>query len=190
MNNYDEIVSKIQKCLALSKSSNEHEAAAALRQAQKLMEKFKISELDVRAAEAMECRAAAGAAITVVAWESCLAQVIAEAFGCKVFLATAYPRGSWRYVGCAPAPELAGYAFDVLSRQLRRERAKYIDKNLWRYKRANKTRRADIFCEGWVAAVSKTVAAFARTKDEDAAINAFMAKHYGKLVESNPINRH
>ena len=35
MTDKDAILGKIRKCLRLSKSSNEHEAAAALRQAQK-----------------------------------------------------------------------------------------------------------------------------------------------------------
>lgn len=34
----DKIIAKVKKCLALAKSSNEHEAATALRQAQKLMQ--------------------------------------------------------------------------------------------------------------------------------------------------------
>lgn len=41
------IIDKIKKCLALSKSANEHEAAAALRQAQKLMKHYKIDECEV-----------------------------------------------------------------------------------------------------------------------------------------------
>src|SRR5512138_3426898 len=36
-------IERIRKCLALSKSPNEHEAAAALRQAQKLMQSHDIS---------------------------------------------------------------------------------------------------------------------------------------------------
>lgn len=40
---------KIKKCLALSKSSNPHEAAAALRQAQKLMHAHDITERELGA---------------------------------------------------------------------------------------------------------------------------------------------
>lgn len=42
--NHENILRKIQKCLALSKSANEHEASVALRQAQKLMELHNVSE--------------------------------------------------------------------------------------------------------------------------------------------------
>lgn len=44
MEDMQTIIDKISKCLALSKSANEHEAAIALRQAQALMQKYKISE--------------------------------------------------------------------------------------------------------------------------------------------------
>ena len=39
------VIEKIKKCLALSKSANQHEAAAALRQAMAFMEKYKISNM-------------------------------------------------------------------------------------------------------------------------------------------------
>ena len=40
-------IRKIKHCLALSASSNEHEAAAAMRQAQKLMAKYRLTETQV-----------------------------------------------------------------------------------------------------------------------------------------------
>lgn len=43
----EKALARIKKCLALSKSPNEHEAAAALRQAQKLMQAHGITEEDV-----------------------------------------------------------------------------------------------------------------------------------------------
>ncbi|MCE6577430.1 DUF2786 domain-containing protein, partial [Acinetobacter baumannii] len=39
MEDMQTIIDKISKCLALSKSANEHEAAVALKQAQTLMQK-------------------------------------------------------------------------------------------------------------------------------------------------------
>ncbi|MFC0020178.1 DUF2786 domain-containing protein [Neisseria gonorrhoeae] len=38
----EKVLDKIKKCLALGRSANEHEAAQALRQAQALMEKYKV----------------------------------------------------------------------------------------------------------------------------------------------------
>ena len=43
----NKVLSKIEKCMNLSKSSEPHEAAAALRQAQKLMETYNISKDDL-----------------------------------------------------------------------------------------------------------------------------------------------
>ena len=40
------VIEKIKKCLALNKSANQHEAAAALRQAMALMEKYEIDTND------------------------------------------------------------------------------------------------------------------------------------------------
>lgn len=45
---------KIKKCIALSGSSNPHEAEAAMRQARKLMEKYRLEISDVHAAGAEE----------------------------------------------------------------------------------------------------------------------------------------
>lgn len=43
----EKVLDKIKKCLALGESANEHEAAQAIRQAQILMKKYGISEIDV-----------------------------------------------------------------------------------------------------------------------------------------------
>ena len=40
------VIEQIKKCLALSKSANQHEAAAALRQAMAFMQKYKIDAND------------------------------------------------------------------------------------------------------------------------------------------------
>lgn len=50
----DEALQKIKKCLALAASPEQHEAAAAMRQAQKLMQQFGLSEVDVSLADVSE----------------------------------------------------------------------------------------------------------------------------------------
>jgi hypothetical protein len=81
------IMDKIRKCLALSQSANEHEAAAALRQAKKLMEAHNISAEDVKAAEVSEARVKAGACRNPVAWEGNLALTTGAVFNCTVIFA-------------------------------------------------------------------------------------------------------
>ena len=54
--NNSAILCKIKKCLALSASSNPHEAAAALRQAHALMNKHGVSAHEVTMADIGEAR--------------------------------------------------------------------------------------------------------------------------------------
>lgn len=190
MNNRDKILDKIKKCLALSASSNEHEAEAALRQARKLMEAHGITDLDIQAAEADERRAKSSVTAKPAAWENMLAHRIADAFGCQLIFSPGYwaRRAEWMFIGCGAAPEVAQYAFTVLLRQVKRERATHIKANLKRCKSATKTRRADLFCEGWVRSVAGKITAFAGSEKQSAAIDAFVAVRYpelGSLVTTN-----
>lgn len=190
MSNRDKIIDKIKKCLALSASSNEHEAAAGLRQAKKLMEAHGISDLDMQAAEAEERRAKSSVTAKPAAWENTLAHRIADAFGCRLIFSPGYwaRRAEWMFIGCGAAPEVAQYAFAVLLRQVKRARAEHIKDNLKRCKQATKTRRADLFCEGWVRAVAGKIATFAGSEKQLAAIDVFVAVRYpelGSLVTTN-----
>lgn len=189
MSDRDKIIDKIKKCLALSASSNEHEAEAALRQARKLMETHGVSELDVQAAEAEERRAKAGADMRPANWEAMLAGKIADAFGCRVIFSGGWKGGEWCYIGCGAAPEVAHYAFTVLLRQARRARAEHIKGRLKRCKAATKTRRADLFSDGWVRGVAITITTFAGGEQQDAAIDAYVGKHYPSLRDLNARSR-
>ena len=80
----DEALKKIKKCLALGRSAGEHEAAAAMRQAQKLMQEFNVREQDISLLDVHEAQARA-AGMAANAWEVRLVRVIAEAFGCDFF---------------------------------------------------------------------------------------------------------
>ncbi len=184
MTGQDKILDKVKKCLALSSSSNVHEAEAALRQARKLMDAHSLTEEDVYAAEAAEHRSDAGAKSHPAHWETMLATQIADAFGSRViFFGSAYwgKKGRWCFIGCGPDPEIAHYAFDVLVLQARRARTSHIKAKLKRCKTAIKTRRADLFCEGWVRSVTGVIAAFCETPWKRFAIDAYMAKRYPDL---------
>lgn len=185
MNNREKIIDKIKKCLALSASSNEHEAAAALRQAKKLMEQHGISDLDMQAAEAGETRARAGAAKYPANWETGLASRIADAFACRIIFTRNILNGcgEWVFVGTGAAPEIAEYAFKVLFRQCKAARAAHIKRRLSRCKPGARTRRADLFCEGWVHAVTGLIEAFAGGETNPGAIDAYMATRYPRLSD-------
>lgn len=191
MTDHEKILSKIKKCLALSASSNEHEAAAALRQARKLMEEHNISELDVEASAAAESSAKAGAKKTPSNWETMLASKIASAFGCQIVFGYDWRRdcGLWKFIGCGTAPEIAQYAYAVLYRQAVKARTAHIHDRLKRCKTATKTQRADLFSQGWVQAVTGKISAYAGTDQQAAAIAAFKATCYPSLTTMNSRDR-
>lgn len=184
------IFEKIKKCMALSASSNEHEAAAALRQAHAMMEKYDIDHADILAYEAGQESIYAGAKKKPTGWETTLASKVADAFGCRLIFAPAgfskgvyHMRGEWLFIGVNAAPEIAGYGFTVLLRQCKRARTAHIDTHLRRCKTATKTRRADLFCDGWVYAVAGKITAFSGNEHQQAAIDAFVSKNYPALSD-------
>ena len=177
------ILDKIKKCLALSKSANEHEAAAALRQAQSLMRLHEIDEADIEDSKISEANASASAARRPASWETKLAGSVADAVGCvRLFGPAGSGRGSWCFVGAEYAPTVAQYAFTVLRRQVKSARKAYSDTALRRCTQSRKTVRADMVCLAWVTTVDAQVTRFARLEAE-AEISAYLKKHYPVLNE-------
>lgn len=196
MTDREKALQKIKKCLRLAKSSNEHEAATALRQARLLMQSLNISDDEVAASEASESRCKAGASAKPVSWEAFLADLVADVLGCELVFMSQSPidrvfdgakPGQWCFIGCDSAAEIATHAFTVLYRRLKVARADYILKALSRCGPASKRRRADHFCMGWVYAVRSKVEALAITERQAAAIKAFKSKY--STTELEPIHR-
>ncbi|GKT19761.1 DUF2786 domain-containing protein [Acidovorax sp. SUPP2522] len=157
----DEALDKIRKCLALAASPEPHEAAAALRQAQKLMAQYGLTEMDVTLADVSEVRQPAQNA-PMVRWELSLAWMVAQAFGCHTFTIQRPKFGNslqvrqqrfYVFVGVGPAPEVAGYAFEVLTRQCARDRRRYIGLQSKNCKASTKVARGDLYAEGWLSGV-------------------------------------
>ena len=178
------ILEKIKKCLALSSSSNEHEAEAALRQARALMEKHSIDDQDVLAYEASEQHAKVGAQSRPTGWEQSLACKVSASFGCQVIFSSGFAmrKAKWKFIGCGASPEVAAYAFQVLHRQCKRARAEFITVNLKRCKLATKMRRADLYCQGWLYAVSGKLAVLVNSERTEDAIEAYVAKNYPSII--------
>ncbi len=181
------VIEKIKKCLALSKSSNEHEAAAALRQAQKLMEKHKISDMDIELAEVEGRISPVGNTKKQPMYVHYLLSIIEKAFGVKSFFRIEQDFTCWSshalFVGLEPQPEIAAYAFEVLFKQLKKDRANYI-KTLKRFKKENKTRKADLFAEAWISAVHSKIVAFAVSEKEKEIVEAYMQRKHPNLTKS------
>lgn len=187
--NQDEIkkiASRIAKCLALASSGNPTEADTAKRQAEALMKKYSMTSGDVAAAQVHEQHCKTGSKNKPPVYLCGLAGIIATAFGCEVVIA---PGGGWKdscmkFLGLGIKPELATYTFDVLRRQIIKDRATY-SATLKRYKRANKIRMADIFCDAWIWRISKQVQEFAGTEQDKTAIAAYKEQRWGDSLTSD-----
>ena len=174
------VIQKIKKLLALSRSSNEHEAALALQKAQELMSAHAITSAAILMAEVGESKAGASVNSAPSRWEMSLSNLVSEAFGCERFFNQKWrQKGHWSFIGITPAPEIAAYAFQTLFRQVSKQRRDYI-KGLKRIKPETKTRRGNLFAEGWVSAVRDKVASFAG-QDQTGAVKTYLAKHYPDL---------
>lgn len=188
-------IEKIRKCLALAKSQEPHEAAAAMRQAQSLMKAFGIEHPEMIAAGIEESWAKSAATSRPPRYEVGLASVIAEAFGCELIFSKrvndSHTRivGGYVFIGVTPASEVAQYTFAVLARQLRAARADYIATRLKRCGQKNKVARADVFCLGWVAAVRRLVDKKATGPDELALIARYMRANYAATIELRDVER-
>lgn len=183
------ILEKIRKCMALSASSNENEAAAALRQARALMEKHGISDDEMLAAEAGEAAARAGAQARPAIWETALAARVAAVFGCEILFLSGFNAAHWVFVGTGANYDVARYCFEVLLRQVKKARAEHVKTALKRCKATTKTRRADLFCEGWVRAAVGKLDDMALGDRERAAVSAFMQKRHPALRDLKATDR-
>ncbi len=173
---------KIKKCLRLANSSNEHEAAAALRQARKMMDEIGVSADDVAASDAAEARVRSQALQQPPKWEQSLAFVVAEAIGCGVYFSYGVDLhlikkpGQYVFVGCGGDQAIASYAFSVLYRQLKAARKQYLRLHLKRCKRANRMDRADSFCAGWVFSVRAKIGSLTIPPERLRAIQTYLSQ--------------
>lgn len=169
------ILAKIRKCLALSKSANEHEAAAALAKARELMAEHGITDAQLAMSEIEEAEARCSRAAKPPLWETYLASAVHRALRVTSFIDG---MGGRTFVGRGPSAEIASYAFAVLFRALKAQRSAYIAAHLKRCKPARKTLRADVFCEGWASAVLRKIVALMPESVTDPLIDQYLAEHH------------
>ena len=180
------VLSKIKKCLALSSSSNPHEAAAAMRQAQALMRKHGVEAHDVSMSEIGEAtvKSRTMARDKPASWEVSLAAMVGKAFGCKMLMSRMlYPadcreyvnEGQFVFIGLKAQSQIASYTAEVLGKKCKAARQNWIKENSGsiRWAGGNKstiTRMGDAFSEGWVRAIGQLVRDFANPPEIDSAI--------------------
>jgi len=189
MDNRDNILEKIRKCMAMASSATGNEAETALRQARKLMEMHQVSQAEMLAINIKEATVKAGALSRPSAWENTLASRIAQVFGCRLVFREQWDRGIWVFIGMPPANEVAAYSFEVLYRQAKKARQAFMAENLKRFKKANKVRRADLFSEGWVRTACHAVTPLTPIDGVFEAIKAYMDTKFESLGTLDTVDR-
>ncbi|NYS61894.1 DUF7168 domain-containing protein [Vreelandella salicampi] len=183
------VLDKIQKCMNLASSDNPAEAAAALRQAQKLMEKHNLtaSDLSLHTVSEAEARGASRAK-SLPAWVVFLRSTIGEVFGVQVMNRYQKLGGVWQnwavFVGIGEKPQAAQYCYEVLFRQISADRNRYRKELHPRMAPRRKSRHCDLFCESWVQAVRSKVEAIAISEQDRDVIERFKEKTYGELEKA------
>lgn len=189
----ERILSRIKKCLNLSKSSEAHEAAAALRQAQKMMEAHGVSQEELLGMEVKS--------IQVVTPEphkrrcplymNLIINICCRAFECDALLEVFYkngkPRLAVRYFGLNGKEQLAAYAHDVMWRQLSASWKQYQIDNPWV---AGEKGARQGFWVGWLQEVRGKVMQFAGKEEEKEMLSkAMVAYNGGKELSAGKVNR-
>ena len=172
----DKLLRKIKKLLALSKSTNPHEAASALAMAQKLMAENQLNQSQVEFSQT---------AMKSARYVHMLISVITKAFGVDGYLSNTYPGKNYSenkmhvvFYGAEERPEIASYCFDVLYRRLQAARKAFLDTQSKRLKRSTLIARGDSFCEGWVIGVNQNVKQFAMTQEEKQKMEIYKAEAF------------
>lgn len=170
---------RLRKCLRLAASATEPgEIAAALRQAQKLMAIYGLTEEDAELADIKEATTAASGFTSLALWEMGLIDCVRYAFGVGALFQVSPrppkpPRGRVRpvrrrgrivFIGPEARVEVALYAYESLYRQLKRARAAFAAD--W----PELPRSAlDTFAAGWVIGVEEKIQALTAPFALDAA---------------------
>lgn len=186
----ERVLDKIQKCLALSKSCNAHEAAAALRQAQKLMDKYGVDEADIDASSLGEEAVDVPIQVTkkgAPVHLRCLVGLIEHAFGVRAIyedrVGVTDLSYRIRYFGPKHKLPLAIYAHKVVYKAMESSWLRESVSNPeWRGVRGARAS----FMVGWVTEVKSKVEAIGF--NQEAGLERLLKKRYGSLTQMD-VNR-
>lgn len=122
----ERVIEKVRKLLALSNSSNQHEAALAAAHAQRLLAEHNLamSELEVREEGAGEV--AIEVAKTVPKWLASLFATVANGFDCFPIVTTSDSCSRLRFIGVGEDPAVACCTLQYLMQELRRLASAYL----------------------------------------------------------------
>lgn len=184
----DRVMRKIKRCLALSTSANDNEAGIALRQAQALMAQYGVNREELAFADFDVAIAYTQAGKTPPRYVWLLATLVNRSFGTSTVYVPCWEgsrfRGSYEFLGPRDAVMVAAYAYEVLLRQLTRDRRAFLETLNKRLKRATKVRRGDAFAEAWVHGAAKAVTPLAMTDDVRVLHRKFQEHRHGDQLET------
>jgi hypothetical protein len=175
------LLDKIKKCLALSGSPEPHEAAAAMRQAQKLMNSLGVTAEEVEAPTVFETEVKTREGYGNCRYMNHLSTLIEEAFGVEVVYSRnpgTANRLNVRYFGTGARVKLAEYTHRVLQRALEEAWATFL---LCRPHLKSMGGKRQAFYIGWLFAVKRQVSTVVPPEVEQRAVKVYLARKFGEL---------
>lgn len=182
----NKVIDKIKKCMALGNSSNANEAAAALRQAQKMMNMHGLTEDDIEGSnyknETVECPIQINKKVPIHLNK--FVGIIMKAFQVKAVVESniRISDASYRirYFGPNHRVTMAAYAHVVIFRAM---------ESAWREQLKNEPRWKGIrgarlsFMVGWLEEISSKVDRIGWPEGEEEQTTAIQNKFYGQEIE-------
>lgn len=181
------IAEKVRRLLALSTSSNEHEAAAAAAKAQELLHRYNLSMADVSAAQRPDYGREIVDIDNSARWRGILLTAIAQPNGADV---VSHGGGRYAIIGQPHTIEVVRYLYDYLSREIDR----LADRGWANYYgfESSPRRWKTAFRMGAVAVIANRLARQRREQTaeaesralilrDDAALQSAVAKYYPRL---------
>lgn len=184
------LLDKIQKCLALSKSPEPHEAAAALRQAQKLIDKHGVTDAELGlasyASEKVDCPVQAGK--TLPEYLAVLTSLLQRAFGVRVTVhrEIRVSDASWcvTYYGKADRVALSAYTHPVVWRAMHGAWNRHLKLNP--HLKGERGGRGG-FLVGWLFGVERSVSELGMSEDEKVELQKYLEQEVPSITESKPV---
>lgn len=183
IDNKEKYLQRIKKLLNLaSRTTNAGEAANAMSQAQALMLKYGVTATDIELMEINEAssKSAPSHANHPPKYMLHLVAVVKRAFGVEGYLSftpnSSFTKRTVVFYGPNERPQIAAYAFDVLSRQLMKARREFTSGMRKNIKQSTKIVRGDTFCEGWTGGVYQVIQDFAASDAEKTLMVAYSKK--------------
>lgn len=185
------VLGKIQKCLALGKSPNEHEAASAMRQAAKMMERHGVTEKEIgvmgytKAVIKTTTQCVRGQ--TLPDNLTCITRLIRHSFGVKAIFAASMRVSDYAYDIEYYGPEhrvmLAEYTHAMIQRAIDQQYKDYILRNPGQ--KGVRGGRAG-FAMGWCRAARRQINEFAMNEEEIIATDLLIGEI--TAAEDNPMS--